>query len=398
MRPLGDVPIASMRLGAGVGFGVTVELAPDVRLHATSRGVRASVEPPAADPHVGTDRSGLDTDGRPVSYETSVDGVGAQLGSPLGSARSTLAQLHMEARTTDRAKSIQRVVQAEHALTTRHLVDFPVNQQAFAPATQPFDVDRLEQSFRRQAMTDVGWFNRARRQAAGVEARTAAVAVADAQYAMAVEEAERLRSAYHAHLNALSAHHRDTVVEAVDDALAEHAPESTCVEAGTDPDSGRYVSCVVILGHPDLVPSRRVATNLTGRPALKKRSRADINDLYVASMGSAVLATVRQALAVAPAADEVRIAVVRNAPATAAAPGGGISVIFAGVFPRHEMETIHWPTIDPASELLRARGAELVRKGAARTVVPLDLDAHRRMAAVLHAFSAPEDEDGAWGD
>lgn len=380
-----------------MGFGVSVGLAPGVRLRATSRGVRASVGSLAEGSHAGADDAGIRKGAGPISYALSADGpAGAQPASPLGSARPTLAQLHTEARTADKAESIQLVLQAESDLTTRHLIEVPINQPAFAAAAEPVDPERLERSFRRQAMADVGWFNRELRRAARIEARTAADAVANEQYTTALQEAERLRSAFHERWNALSAHDRDTVVEAVDEALAEHASESTCVDAGIDSDSERYVSCVVTLGHPELVPNRYVATNLAGRPALKKRSRSAINDLYVAAMGSTVLATVRQALAVAPAAEKVRMAVVRTAPATAAAPDGSIRVIYTGVFPRHDMDAVQWQTIDPESELLRARGAKLVRRGSARTVVPLDEDAHNGMAAVLHAFAAPDYEDGDW--
>jgi len=378
-----------------VGFGVSVALAADVRLQATGRGVRAGVGHRAAHAYAGTDDQWTPADSRRIPYDTTTGGMeGAHPDSPFGPARPALARLHAQARTVGKGKgkgeSIRRVLQAERSLTTRHLADFPVSQPAFGPATQPFDVDRIEQSFRRQALTDVGWFNRARREAARLEAGMAAAAIADERYVMAVDEVERLRSAHHARLNFLSVHDPETVVEAVDDAFAERVPESTCVDAGTD-DSGPYVSCVVTFGHPDLVPSRHVATGLTGRPTLKRRSRSDVNDFYVAAIGSIVLATVKQALAVAPATDEVRIAVVRKVPATFFAAEATIRVIYAGVFPRYDMESLDWQTIDPESELLRARGGELVRKGAARTVVPLGDDAHRRMAAVLHAFPTPED-------
>lgn len=379
-----------------MGFGVSVALAPDIRLHATSRGVRAGVGPRAAPTHSGTRDQRTPADRGPVLNDAPATGsAGTHFVSPFAPDRPALARLDAQERTAGRGKgaSIRRVLQAERALTTRHLADFPISQPAFAPPAQPLDVDRIERSFRRQALADLGWFNRAQRQTARLEARMAAAAIADERHVTAVDEAERLRSAYHSRLDFLRVHDREAVVEAVDEAFAEHVPESTCVDAGTD-DSGPYVSCVVTFGHPDLVPSRHVATGLSGRPALKRRSRSDINDLYVAALASLVLATARQALAVAPATDEVRIAVVRTVPATFFAANGTISLIYAGTFPRHDMETVDWQSVDwqsvdLESELRRARDGELVRTGAARTVVPLGEDAHRRMAAVLHAFPAP---------
>jgi len=223
----------------------------------------------------------------------------------------------------------------------------------------------------------------------------AAILVANKRYEVALDEAERLQSEYDAYWNALNAHDRDTVVTAVDDALAENTPEATCVDAGIDPSIGGYVSCVVTFGHPDLVPERTVAMTPKGRPSLKQLPKTDMNNMYVAAMASTVLAAVREALAVAPAADEIRVVVVRDERA-----GGdqrrnrGLCAIYTGVFRRRQMEGISWRTIDTEAELLCATGAELIRTEIARSVVPLGTDAQRRMAAVLRALSDPEVEEG----
>jgi len=309
-------------------------------------------------------------------------------------SRPTLAQLDSQARIADKAEQIQRVLLAEYALRTQHVVDFPVSQRAFAPDAQHVDVDRIELSFRRQAMSDVGWFARERRAFAREEARQAAVAIANEQFDRALDEAERLQAAYDAYWAALCAHDLETVIGALDDAFADNAWESTCVDARTDQDSGRrYVSCVVNFGTADMVPDRTVATSPTGRPSLRKRSQTDINNVYVAALGSTVLATVKEALAVAPAADEIRMLVVRAEPSSAAAVSrAGYSAIYVGVFYRRGMESLNWQAIDPVDQLLRAPGAELARKGAARTVVPLDDETQGRMADVLRAFSEPANE------
>ncbi|MDQ3734792.1 MAG: hypothetical protein M3400_12510, partial [Actinomycetota bacterium] len=57
-----------------MGFGVSVELAPGVRLRATGRGVRASVGPRAARLNTGTGRAGSPNSVGPVPYETSMAG------------------------------------------------------------------------------------------------------------------------------------------------------------------------------------------------------------------------------------------------------------------------------------------------------------------------------------
>ncbi len=374
-------------------LAVSVKLAPGVRLRATSRGIRATIDPTAGRGGVGSALTGFSTGIDPVSYDAIVSGsIGAQPRSAPEPASPTLTQLKGQTRAADKADTVLDVLQTERLMTTRHLANFPVTQQAFVPDPKPLDVDRVEEQFLPQAMANVGWFNRGRRNAARQDARTAAIAFADQQLTTAREEADRLQQEYDAYWNALNAHDRDAVVATVDDALTDIAPESTCVDAGMDPFTGRYVSCVVTFGQPDLVPEQTVATTATGRPELQKRSKLDVNNLYVDALASTVLATVRETLAVAPATDEVRIVAVRKeAAATGALPSKSISLIYTGVFLRREMQTVHWQTVDLEAELLRAMGAELVREGPAQTVVPLGEDAHRRMFAVLHAFSETDD-------
>jgi len=287
------------------------------------------------------------------------------------------------------------VLQAEEASPTQLLFDEPADESAFTDAPEPLDVHRIEKAFRRQALANVGWFARTRRRAARFEAHVAAEAVAEEQVAKALIEAERLHSDYYAYSRAMNAHDRDAVVATVDDAFARNAPEATCVDAGTDSDAGRYVSCVITYGHPDLVPDLLVTTTPTGQPALGKRSMADMNNSYVAAMASTVLATVRQALAVAPTADEVRLAALRKERSGAGPEWDrGVSAIYVGVFRRSDMERLSWRAIDTEAELMSAGGAELVRKGDAQSVVALGAGTQRRMVDVLHAFADADDEDG----
>lgn len=210
-----------------MGFGVNVKVAPGVRLRASSRGVRASVGPRVARVHVGSGRTGLSTGVGPVTYYTSMGGAGANAVRQTSGPR--LAQLDSQPHTADKAHEIQQVLQAEHALKTHHMATFPASQRAFVSAPQPVEVHRIERVFRRQAMANVGWFARARRQGARIEAQMAAAAVANEQFTRALDEAERLQSAYDAYWPALSAHDGETVVAAVDDAFADNASESTCV-------------------------------------------------------------------------------------------------------------------------------------------------------------------------
>ncbi len=384
-----------------MGFGVSVKVAPGVRIRATSRGVRASVGPRAARVHVGNGRAGFSTGVGPVSYYTGLGESEADRGpAPRRPSNQTPVRVRSEPPTADKADQIQQILRAEHAVRTRHLAHFPPSQRPFAPEVQPVDVDDIERTFRRQAMANVGWFARERREQARRAARNAAVHVANQQFVQAVDNAHRLQAAYDVYWNALNAHDPDTVVAAVDEAFADNVQESTCVDAGVDTESNdRYVTCVVIFESEDAVPDRMVGTTPTGRPSLRKRSKTDTNNLYVAALGSTVIATAREALAVAPAADEIRMLVVRAASGkTSTGTRNAYSAIYFGVFVRAEMDVTNWQTVDPAEVLRGAREAEFVRKGAAGNVMPLGEPMQTRMGNVLHALSQPVYESWHSGD
>ncbi len=69
---------------------------------------------------------------------------------------------------------------------------------------------------------------------------------------------------------------------------------------------------VMLFGPVSAMPDQVAAVTPTGRPTLHKRSAADRNALYARALASTVLATVREAYAVAPALLDVRIVVVRR--------------------------------------------------------------------------------------
>ena len=182
--------------------------------------------------------------------------------------------------------------------------------------------------------------------------------------------------------NALRLHDPLTVIEAVDEAFADNTSDSTCVDAGTDPDSGeRYVTAVVTYGSIDLVPELRPDVTPGGKPTLKKRTKTDRNALYAAAMASTVLATAKEALAVAVAASEIRVLVVRPA-AT-----GGVEPIYGGTFPRHVLASLNWTAANPLAVALGADGAELSRKGSTGEVVGLKVPPNTPTGELLNAWS-----------
>ena len=128
-----------------MGFGVSIKLAPGVRVRASTRGVRASVGPRAARVHVGSGRTRVSSGVGPFTVSS---GVGTRRASPRrasasgsrsgGGQRVTLAQLERQARTAERAQQIADIASLERQLTGLHREDFaPAQREVLPPQPSP---------------------------------------------------------------------------------------------------------------------------------------------------------------------------------------------------------------------------------------------------------------------
>lgn len=382
-----------------MGFGVSVRLAPGVRIRASTRGVRASVGPRAARVHVGSGRARVSSGMGPFNVST---GVGSRRStSPArrstatagrgGGQRSTLAQLERQARAADKQQQIAQVAALEQKLTCLHHEDFPPAQRQVLPLpTIPTAryVAALRRRMARKALVGISWFHREERRAAKDTASDAANNLARCEHVAAQIRVQLDQIQLDQNWECLSRHDSTAVIEAVDAAFADNASDSTCVDAGYDDIAGgRYVTCVVLFGTPDMVPEQRADVTPGGKPTLRKRTKTDRNALYTLALASTVLATVKEALAAAPAATDARILVVRKDQGAATA-ADYLGVIYFGSFHRDDLAHLDWATAKPIEQLLTARGAQLQRKGTTAEVIHIPVRDDHELQNLLNDFAA----------
>lgn len=147
----------------------------------------------------------------------------------------------------------------------------------------------------------------------------------------------------------------------------------------------RYATVVVVFGAVDSIPERTPTVTPAGKPTTNKRNKSDRNALYVAALGSKVLATVREGFAVAPSVDEFRIVALRK-DLNAATPSDFVAPIYAATFPRSVTEGLEWQKADPTAALLTGQDAQFKRKGAAGDVVAIDLIEHPGLVELVETF------------
>lgn len=371
-----------------MGFGMSFKLAPGVRIRVSNRGVRTSVGPRAARIHIGGGRTAISSGVGPFTvYNTLGSTAQARPAAPRasGPTRASLAELQRQAAAAEREEAIRSVMALEQSLLTLHLQEFTPTTRPQLPQPAPPDPAPFIATREQQALAGLSIFDRAKRRDAQRWAREAGQHDADAQW-------EQQRRAHLEHQHAatqwwdkLLAHDETIVHEALEDAFEDNQSPAACIDVGKDlstPAGIRYATVLIIYGPVDLVPEKQPDTTPAGRPTLRKRTQSARNDFYVQALGSTVLATVREGLAVAPSVAELRVVVLRRDPG-AADPASYLEWIYAGRFPRAWVTSIPWATVNPAEALLQAPQARMRRRGAAGHVVALPLEDEPGLTQIL---------------
>jgi hypothetical protein len=278
--------------------------------------------------------------------------------SPRQAAGSTPAQRQRLAR-------LDALAATEHDLVTAHLRAFPPIGPPLVPPYPPVDGDAVRAELEEARLNRVPvWRQRERSQAraaAHVEAEAViARRTAELEARHATEQAEA-EAAY----GALLANDHGAVMGALEAAFEDNEHPAVPIDCA---DGAATV--LVVFGPVSAMPDQMAAVTSSGRPTLRKRSASDRNALYARALASTVLATVREAYAVAPALREVRIIVVRR-DVDASEPDGLVAAVYVGRFPASRMAAMAWDRIDPLEQLLAAPGAQLRRRGSAGRVEAL---------------------------
>ena len=392
-----------------MGLGVSFKLAPGVRVRASSRGVRTSIGPRAARVHVGAGRTRISSGAGPFTVSTAIGGgsrsarARTSTRSSSGSTRSpgvspqprqpTVAQLQAQARAAERAQQVAAVAAVERSLTTLHHEDFSESTRRLVPipaAPGRAEIEGVRRELHQSAMAGVPFWKRVERKEAKAWAAQRAPAEAQRRHTGALVAAQLEQCRLDQQWDALVGHDPQTVIEAVEQAFADNASDSTCVDAAADPDTGvRYVTAVVTYGGIDLIPDVRPDTTPGGKPTLRKRTKTDRNALYASAIASTVLATAKEALAVAVTATEVRVLVIRSSTSGSAA---AVEPVYAGTLRRDHLAHLAWRTVDPLVVAMSTEDAEMARKGSTREVVALAVDPDSSARELLDAWSQALDE------
>ncbi|HET7589551.1 MAG TPA: DUF4236 domain-containing protein [Solirubrobacterales bacterium] len=178
----------------------------------------------------------------------------------------------------------------------------------------------------------------------------------------------------------LQANDPELTLPALEAAFADNEAPAAAIDC-----EGRRTTVVMQFPPPEaIVPERRPAHTPTGKPTLKKRTKTEMNGLYLDALGSNVLATMKEAFAVAPGTEIVQLLVIRRE--TDKKNAGQLAAIYAGEFNRGGYENASWSA--PGRALPLVPQAMLNLKGKTEQVAPLDLREKPELAAALEELDA----------
>lgn len=174
----------------------------------------------------------------------------------------------------------------------------------------------------------------------------------------------------------LQANDPAVTLPALEQAFADNEAPAAAIDC-----EGNRTTIVMRFSAPEaIVPERKPARTPTGKRTLKKRTKTEVNALYLEALGSNVLATVKETFAVAPGTEAIQLLVIRRE--TDGKLAGQLAAIYVGEFGRSGFEGAS-RSRDPGRALTLAEEPMLNLKGKTAQVAPLDLKERVDLSTLL---------------
>lgn len=232
---------------------------------------------------------------------------------------------------------------------------------------------RLEERQREQERLDDLW---SRLQAARSRVADEVVLAVEAETKRRADERASEQTVLDDEWQKLNENDPSVTLRVLEEAFADNEAPAAAINC-----DGSHTTVVMQFVQPEaIVPERKPARTPTGKPTLKKRTKTEINALYLDALGSNVLATVKETFAVAPGTDTVQMLVVRRE--TDKKHAGQLKAIYVGEFDRASYASASGSR-KPGRALELAAESVLNLKGKTEAVSPIDLAGEDDLAAVL---------------
>ncbi len=258
-----------------------------------------------------------------------------------------------------------------------HQHEFGPVQPPAATVPEPVDLNPLTKQFERDALHGVSMFDRAGRKEARAtainRARQEAAVETQRQAAAAAEEQSRLNEGW----QRLLANDAQAVFHQLEAAFEDNQAPS----APIDCDGDRVIVAMFLPPVDALVPPRKVATTPSGTPTIHKRNKTEQNGLYAMVLASNVVATAKEAFAVAPGIRYVTTVVLEKDD-----QARRVGALYVGSF-RPE-QVAGKLTDDGVLALLNAGAQAVNQKGRSNQLAPIDVTQEPDLERVMRQIAS----------
>ncbi len=293
-----------------------------------------------------------------------VQAIGGGEQAPVAAAPDPVDRYEQMREHRKRARAGVSIWSLKKRIEAAQRADREADEAASREVVKRADAQRAEQAHLDELWTEL---NKAR-------------AVVSGQLAVNVEAERARRAERHAADQAevdldwkkLQSNDPEVTLTALEQAFADNEAPAAAIDC-----EGDHTTVVMQFVKPEsIIPEKKPSRTPTGKRTLKKRTKTEINALYLQALGSNVLATVKEAFAVAPGTHSVQTIVVREE------EGGSLGVIYLGRFDRSGYAALD-SARDPARSLEMAEDVEINLRGRTEEVTRLGLSGRKDLSAVV---------------
>lgn len=348
-------------------MGFPFHVAPEIQLHAGSRGIRAAFAPlsPVSDGTAAT------PDTRLTAFLTAV------LGDVRRRPTLRLANSGHPAAGATKEETAKHLQAVFDEIISLHRIEFPDITPPAPPAIPPVEHAEMLRRHERLALTGISWLARAERRAAREQARLSANAEATAWIANAEQERSHLQRELDQQWTDLLRNDPATVLRTLSYSFKNN--ETPAAPTGI---RGSEIFLALQAPGPEAIPERIPDTTQAGNLTLRKLNKTDRASYHRLLVSGQVLATLREVFATAPRISLARVAILR--PVRTDAHGPRLDCVLAGGFPRAAFQGMSWNDMDAAA-VLSETASELLANPAPRTgeLRAIDLRAEPDLAGLV---------------
>lgn len=265
-----------------------------------------------------------------------------------------------------------------------HRADFPPSRRPVVPAPS-IDENGIRTRHENAALAGIGLFKREQRTAAKHQAQAWAEYEISTERTRLAQQQAYLQGQLDERWQQLCANEPAVVLATLEEAFEDNEAPAAAVGLHAD-----ELALVVLSPPMEIVPERMPATTQAGNLTLRKLPKKERVSFYKLLVCGHLLATLREAFAVAPSLRSARVVVLRSAgPDSYGNPR--VECILAAHFFRKAFDGIRWDAAE-ASDVVNDTASELLIKerGAAKEFDSIDLSNESELATLIEQVDVSE--------